>query len=94
MIALIAAGFMLKLLFLGYLSYVYGAIFKSETRTHALNILVVDDDRGYTGESFSVAYSLLQSDAFPSLQFSAPTSYPTVQTLETLSVKETTGQVL
>lgn len=80
-IAIVAAALMLILLFLANISYLYGFIFNADTRTKALNILAVDFDGGVTGQSIRAAYSELQSDNFPTLNFESIARYPDVQSL-------------
>jgi hypothetical protein len=77
-IALVGAASMLILLFLANLSYIYGALYRSGTRVNAINILAVDYDHGIIGESLTAAYSKLQGEGFPTLQFRSPLEYATI----------------
>lgn len=60
------------------MSYLYGSLFHSEHRVHALKILAVDFDRGIIGQSLSAAYKELEGGSFPELQFHDSMEYPTV----------------
>lgn len=77
-IALVGAASMLILLFLANISYLYGALYRSGTRVNALNILAIDYDYGVIGESLTAAYSNLQGEGFPTLQFRSPLEYATI----------------
>ncbi|KFY25217.1 hypothetical protein V493_04756 [Pseudogymnoascus sp. VKM F-4281 (FW-2241)] len=81
-IALVGSASMLILLFLGNLSYIYGALYRSGTRVSAINILAVDYDQGVIGESLIAAYSKLQGEGFPTLQFHSPSEYATIDDVQ------------
>ncbi|KAF4150983.1 hypothetical protein CNMCM6069_004790 [Aspergillus lentulus] len=78
---IIMAGFLLQLLFLGNMSYLFGALFKSTTRMHNLKILAIDFDGGDIGNAISSAYSNLESDEFPSLEFDSSSEYRTPESV-------------
>ncbi|KAG4433592.1 hypothetical protein IFR05_010919 [Cadophora sp. M221] len=61
------------------MSYLYGSLYRSGHRAHALNILAVDYDGGFIGQSISGAYSRLEGNDFPSLQFAPLSEYPSIQ---------------
>lgn len=65
--ATIASGLLLNVLFLANMSYIFGSIFQSTGRTHALKVLLVDYDGGVVGQSVRAAYSSLKSDKFVTL---------------------------
>lgn len=77
-IAVTMTGLMLVVLFLGNLSYLYGSLFHSGERTHALKILAVGCDGGVIGLSLSGAYQEFQSASFPTLEFHSSLDYPTI----------------
>ncbi|KAL3421633.1 nitrosoguanidine resistance protein [Phlyctema vagabunda] len=81
LIPIIAAGLMLVLIFLLNFLYIFGSLFNSGSRTHALKILAVDYDGGVIGQSLLAAYTQFQSDAFPDLQFSPASKYPDIQSI-------------
>lgn len=60
----------LQLLFLSNWSYLYGSLWHSNERVHALNVLSVDLDGGVIGQSVKEAYDSLKGPEFPS--FVAP----------------------
>lgn len=62
--ATIASGILLNILFLANMSYIFGSIFHSPSRTHALNVLLVDYDGGVVSQSVRAAYSSLKSNTF------------------------------
>ncbi|KAJ0123346.1 hypothetical protein J7T55_011811 [Diaporthe amygdali] len=62
--ATIMSGLILNILFLANMSYIFGSIFQSVQRTHALNVLLVDYDGGIVGQSLRTAYSSLKSNSF------------------------------
>ncbi|CAH0055259.1 unnamed protein product [Clonostachys solani] len=70
------SALLLQLLFLGNLSYLFGALFRSGSRSHALKILAVDYDGGNIGKAMSAAYTSLEADTFPTLEFRSPEDYP------------------
>ncbi|KAH6988260.1 hypothetical protein BKA56DRAFT_669813 [Ilyonectria sp. MPI-CAGE-AT-0026] len=72
-----AVGLVLQFLFLGNMSYLYGAVFKSGTRAHALKVLALDYDGAEIGKSLSLAYDALKSDHFPTLEYRPASEYPT-----------------
>ncbi|CAH0015628.1 unnamed protein product [Clonostachys rhizophaga] len=80
-IPIIMSGFLLQILFLGNMSYLYGALFNSSSRMHNLKVLAVDFDGGDVGRALSGAYSNLQSDEFPTVEFASPSEYPTPDSL-------------
>lgn len=77
-IALVGTASMLILLFLANLSYLYGALYRSGTRVNAINILAVDYDQEIIGEYLTAAYSKLQGEGFPTLQFHSLLEYATI----------------
>ncbi|KAF4345069.1 nitrosoguanidine resistance SNG1 [Fusarium beomiforme] len=68
---------MVQLLFLANMSYLFGSLFKSPTRMHNLKILAIDYDGSDIGKAISGAYSTLQSDKFPSVEFGSSSEYDT-----------------
>lgn len=62
--ATIASGLILNILFLANMSYIFGSIFQSTGRTHALKVLLVDYDGGVVSQSVRAAYSSLKSNTF------------------------------
>lgn len=62
--ATIASGLLLNILFLANMSYIFGSIFQSTSKTHALNVLLVDYDGGIVSQSVRAAYSSLKSNTF------------------------------
>lgn len=62
--ATIASGLLINLLFLANMAYIFGSIFQSPSRTHALNVLLVDYDGGVVSQSVRAAYSSLKSNTF------------------------------
>ncbi|KAH7136951.1 hypothetical protein B0J13DRAFT_82762 [Dactylonectria estremocensis] len=80
-IPMIMSGLMLQVLFLGNMSYLYGALFKSGSRMHNLKILAIDYDGGDVGRALTVAYSNLKSDEFPAVEFGSSLEYPTPESL-------------
>ncbi|KAJ3519060.1 hypothetical protein NM208_g14282 [Fusarium decemcellulare] len=80
-IPIIMAGLMLQLLFLGNMSYLFGALFKSNSRMHNLKILAVDFDNGDIGRAISGAYNNLQADSFPTVEFGSSSEYATPESL-------------
>lgn len=62
--ATITSGFILNILFLANMSYIFGSIFQSTGRTHALKVLLVDYDGGIVSQSVRAAYSSLRSPTF------------------------------
>ncbi|KAL5603892.1 hypothetical protein FOVSG1_006642 [Fusarium oxysporum f. sp. vasinfectum] len=76
-IPVIMAGFMLQILFLGNMSYMYGALFKSGSRMHNIKVLAVDFDGSDVGRALSEGYKHLQSAEFPTVEFATPSKYPT-----------------
>lgn len=76
-IPIVMSGFLLQILFLGNMSYLYGALFKSGSRMHNLKVLAVDFDGSDVGRALSGAYSNLKSDEFPTVEFASSSEYPT-----------------
>lgn len=66
--ATIASGLLLNILFLANMSYIFGSLFQSPTKTHALNVLLVDYDGGVVSQSVRAAYSSLKSNTFVTIQ--------------------------
>lgn len=64
LMATITSGFFLNILFLANMSYIFGSIFQSTGRTHALKVLLVDYDGSIVGQSLRAAYSNLKADTF------------------------------
>ena len=62
--ATITSGLILNILFLANMSYIFGSIFQSPGRTHALNVLLVDYDGSVVSQSVRAAYSSLKSNTF------------------------------
>lgn len=81
LISIAGAGLALIILFLVNFSYIYGAVFKSGSRVHNFNILAVDLDSSFVGESLPLAYQQLQGDGFPSLQFQSPLKFPSAASI-------------
>ncbi|KAH6971944.1 hypothetical protein EDB80DRAFT_836318 [Ilyonectria destructans] len=80
-IPLIMSGFLLQILFLGNMSYLYGALFKSGSRMHNLKILAIDYDGGDVGRALTGAYSNLKSNEFPTVEFGSSKDYPTPESI-------------
>ncbi|PKX96314.1 SNG1 family protein [Aspergillus novofumigatus IBT 16806] len=80
-VPMVLTSFLLQLLFLGNMSYLFGALLKSTTRMHNLKILAIDFDGGDIGKAISSAYSNLKSDEFPSLEFSSSSEYQTPESV-------------
>ncbi|KAM6511556.1 hypothetical protein FALCPG4_016561 [Fusarium falciforme] len=80
-IPVIMTGVLIQLLFLANMSYMFGSMFKSNSRLHNLKILAVDYDNGDIGRSISGAYSALESKHFPTVQFAKSSDYPTPESL-------------
>jgi hypothetical protein len=76
------SGLMVIVLFLGVMSYIYGALYRSSYKIHNLNILAVDFDGGYIGESVFAAYSELEGKTFPTLQSHNVAEYSTAQEVQ------------
>lgn len=66
--ATIASGLLLNILFLANMSYIFGSIFQSPSRAHALNVLLVDYDGGVVSQSVRAAYSSLKSNTFVTIR--------------------------
>ncbi|KAH7111728.1 hypothetical protein B0J13DRAFT_576548 [Dactylonectria estremocensis] len=81
MLPIMLSGFLLQMLFLGNMSYLYGALFKSGTRTHNLKVLAIDFDGGEIGQAVSGAYSALEGKDFPTVEFGSSSQYPTPDSL-------------
>ncbi|KAH8897238.1 hypothetical protein GQ53DRAFT_791827 [Thozetella sp. PMI_491] len=64
------------LLVLAVISYFFGSAFKQRSRVKGLKILAVDYDDGAIGDSISKAYSYLQSDSFPTIEFRSTPEFP------------------
>lgn len=62
--ATIASGLILNILFLANMSYIFGSIFQSTGKTHALKVLLIDYDGGVVSHSVRAAYSSLKSNTF------------------------------
>ncbi|KAK7418039.1 hypothetical protein QQX98_004178 [Neonectria punicea] len=80
-IPVIMSGLLLQLLFLGNMSYFFGALFKSTSRMHNLKVLAIDLDGGDIGRAVSTAYSSLKSDEFPTVKFGSASQYPNPEAL-------------
>ncbi|KAF7563964.1 hypothetical protein G7046_g145 [Stylonectria norvegica] len=76
-VPVVAIGLIIQLVFIANLSYLYGTLFKSGSREHALKVLAVDYDGAEIGQSLSLAYESLQADTFPTLDFRPASDYPT-----------------
>ncbi|EXK76255.1 hypothetical protein FOQG_18995 [Fusarium oxysporum f. sp. raphani 54005] len=70
-------GLLIQLLFLGNMSYLFGALFKSTGRMHNLKILAIDYDGGDIGKAIAGAYTTLQANAFPTVEFGSSSEYDT-----------------
>ncbi|KAF4943304.1 hypothetical protein FSARC_14952 [Fusarium sarcochroum] len=77
------SGLLLQLLFLANMSYLYGALFQSSDRVHALSVLAVDYDGGEIGQALRLAYNSTQASNFPTLEFHTPSEFPNPDHLET-----------
>ncbi|KAJ9649229.1 hypothetical protein H2201_004237 [Coniosporium apollinis] len=82
-IAVTSSFLLLQLLFLVDLCYLYGSLYKSNSRTHALNILAVDYDGGIIGQSMLGAYDFLRGPIFPTLEVHTTAQYPSVNSIRT-----------
>ncbi|KAH6885184.1 hypothetical protein B0T10DRAFT_492152 [Thelonectria olida] len=74
--ALAGVAVAILIVFLGDLSYLFGATFRAGDRVHALNVLVVDYDGGPVGQSVARAYQSLQGDHFPTFDFHSSADFP------------------
>lgn len=79
---------LLQLLFLGNMSYLFGSLFKSTRRSHALKVLAVDFDGAEIGSALSAAYESLKGDAFPTIEFKSSSEYPDPESLSQAVCKE------
>lgn len=79
---------MLQLLFLANMSYLYGALFNSNSRAHALKILALDYDGGEIGSALSTAYQSLKGNQFPTLEYGSISDYPTQDSIRDAVCKE------
>lgn len=73
---------MLQLLFLGLFSYLFGSLFQQGTHVHNLNIVFVDYDSGFIGDSVRDAYTKLKGNGFPTLVEQPASKFSTPQVLE------------
>ncbi|KAF7543404.1 hypothetical protein G7Z17_g10761 [Cylindrodendrum hubeiense] len=64
------------------MTYLYGVLFKSGSRSHAIKILAVDYDGGDIGQALSIAYQALQADTFPTIEYHSASEYSTPELLE------------
>ncbi|CAM1501490.1 Fc.00g034740.m01.CDS01 [Cosmosporella sp. VM-42] len=87
-IPVVMVGVILQLLFLGNISYLYGSVYKSSSRAHALKVLAVDYDGAEIGESVAAAYKTLKGDEFVTLEYRSPDQYPTPDSLREAVCKE------
>ncbi len=78
-IALSMSALLLILLFFVNLSYLYGSVFNSGSRTKAFNILAIDYDGGIIGQSMKAAYTAAQGSHFPTLQWRLAAQYATIE---------------
>lgn len=76
-IAVGASFVLIQLLFLGTLSYLYGAVYQDSTRVHNFNFLLVDHDGGVIGESLRRASKSLAGSTFPTVHEKPRSQYPT-----------------
>ncbi|RGP68514.1 nitrosoguanidine resistance sng1 [Fusarium sporotrichioides] len=76
-IPILMTALLIQVLFLGNMSYLFGALFKSGHRMHNLKILAIDYDGGDIGKAISGAYSTLQSNQFPTVEFGSSSEYDT-----------------
>ncbi len=82
-------AFLLQMLFLSCMSYLYGSIWRMETRYHKFKVLYVDYDKGVVGACVNRAYHELQGDDFPTLVPQSEHIYPTMEHVVN-AVKDTT----
>ncbi|ORY70993.1 uncharacterized protein BCR38DRAFT_415666 [Pseudomassariella vexata] len=71
-----------QLLFLANESYIFGILFRANTRIKAFNVLFVDYDQGAIGDSVRSAYSQISGDGFVTLQEHSPSSYASASAIE------------
>ncbi|KAE8442515.1 hypothetical protein EG329_003296 [Mollisiaceae sp. DMI_Dod_QoI] len=76
-LAIIAIGLAVTILFQINLYYLYGSFYHEVDRAFAFHILTVDYDGGIIGESLSQAYQQLKGTRFPTLITGTETQYPT-----------------
>ncbi|KAF8859633.1 hypothetical protein BDZ45DRAFT_589415 [Acephala macrosclerotiorum] len=76
-LAIIAIGLAVTILFQINLYYLYGSLYHEVDRVSAFHILTVDYDGGIIGESLSQAYQQLKGIRFPTLITGTETQYPT-----------------
>ncbi|KAH6999075.1 hypothetical protein BKA56DRAFT_569109 [Ilyonectria sp. MPI-CAGE-AT-0026] len=84
----VAVATILQLLFLANMSYLYGVLFKSGSRAHALKVLAIDYDGAEIGQALSIAYRSLQADTFPTVEYHSASEYPTPELLHEAICKE------
>jgi hypothetical protein len=72
---------LVQVMFLGMMSYVYGTMYQSSSRAHALNVLLIDYDDGNLGASISTAYQAIQGQSFPSIFEHSPSEYSSAESI-------------
>ena len=80
---------LLQLLFLGNMSYLYGAVWKSSHRAHNFHVLYVDYDGGVIGNCLEQAYQMVKGSGFPTFIRRSPEQYPSLSDVVS-DVKDTT----
>lgn len=81
LIAISGSFILLQLLFLGNMCYLYGTQFRSSSRYHNFNVLLVDYDGGVIGQSLLAAYHELKGNDFPTLIQNNATDHPDPQNI-------------
>jgi hypothetical protein len=76
-IQITAGGVAFMIWFLVCLSYMFGALYKSPSRHHALHVVAVDYDDGVIGQAVQAAYAELKGPGFFTLEFHSTEQYPT-----------------
>ncbi|KAF7556387.1 hypothetical protein G7Z17_g1436 [Cylindrodendrum hubeiense] len=72
----IMMGVIILIMFLAIMSNFFGTAFRQTGRIKALKILAIDYDGGDISEAIENAYSELQSDAFPTIEFRSSSDFP------------------
>ncbi|KAH7170006.1 hypothetical protein EDB81DRAFT_150728 [Dactylonectria macrodidyma] len=83
----VAISIILQILFLGNMSYLYGVLFKSGSRAHALKVLAIDYDGGEIGQALSIAYQSLEAKTFPTVEYHSASEYSTPELLNEVICK-------
>lgn len=74
--AVLSTALLFLFLFLGMVSYLFGASYGENERVKNIKVLVVDYDGGAIGQAIENVYPQLAGDTFPTFEFVAATEYP------------------